>query len=113
MSASETIARNLGYARRPTLYEVKAELHDALLSAIPRHKVPAKEVAFEIGASQATVESWRQNGPPDAMARLVLASLAYPEFQARVARLMGLQAMLHPDGQRLMSELVTLMQRRT
>jgi hypothetical protein len=113
LPASETNRRDLGYARRPTLYEIKSELHDALLSAIPRHKVPAKEVAFEIEASQATVESMRQNGVPDAMGRLILACLAYPEFQARVARLMGLQAMLHPDAQRLMSELVTLMQRRT
>jgi hypothetical protein len=112
VTASETNAQNLRRDRRPTLHEVKAELHDAWLDTIPRHKIPAKEVAWEIESSQATVESWRQMGPPDAMARLILACLAYPEFQARVAKLMGMQRILHPDTERFMSEIVTLMQRR-
>lgn len=96
----------------PTLDDVKARLHSAMARTIQPGRVPAKEIAHKIQASQHTVESMRQNGPPDAMARLVLACLAYPEFRAEVGRLMGMQNEINPDAQKLMSELVTLMQRR-
>lgn len=112
MSASEINRRNLAPAAVPNLHEVKANLHAAMLRTIPRHRIPAKEMAHKIEASPATVESMRQNSVPDAMARLVLACLAYPEFRAEVGRLMGMRSEINPDAQKLMSELVTLMQRR-
>jgi hypothetical protein len=97
--------------RKACLREVKEQLSRDWVETIPQYRNPAKEVAGHIESSEGTVENLRQRGVPDAMARLVLACLAYPEFRARVAKLMGLQADLDPDAQKLMSELVTLMQR--
>lgn len=106
VSASQPNRRNLATAQIPTLLDVKASLHSAMLRTIQPGRVPAKEVAHKIEASQHTVEAMRQNGPPDAMARLVLACIAYPEFRGEVVRIMGLERDLDPDFQKDFSELM-------
>lgn len=107
VSASLTVARNARNLRE----EVRKTLESALARHVPQYREPAKQVAANIQQSVGKVASIRRK-IPEGMIDAALICMHYPEFAKAWAQVARMESDLHPDTQRLMSELVTLMQRR-
>jgi hypothetical protein len=97
----------------PDRDEIRSGLHQALNTAVPQYRNPAKEVAARVKTSEATVRGLRQQNIPEAMITLIMLGRAYPEFAAEVRKLMALESDLDPIAERVFSDLRQLVANRS
>jgi hypothetical protein len=108
----KTAPRNLGSDWKEDLDDVRKALSSHWAKEVPGYKNAAKQVAPTIKASPATVESMRQNGLPEAMARMVFMCRHYPEFRAQFLRMVDPRYLLDPTQERVVHDMIMLMVRR-
>jgi hypothetical protein len=109
----ESDTRNLeGKDWNDDLVVVRKTLSSHWTKEVPGYKHAAKQVAPTIKASQATVESMRQNGLPEAMARMVFMCRHYPEFRAQFQRMIDPRYLLDPTQERVIHDMIMLMVKR-